>query len=332
MKSKVKILILLSYCAIFVFIGGIANGAKTIYRANFSQWPSVSSEHGYVGPQGSNYTLSAKSNTWMGPGRHLPITPLRDDFIMNINFKVVHKKDCSLSFTLSDAGQNYSRIAFYFDMWKSGKTTFSIYEQWVRNNFYVDNKTKIASRLQAPQNLASNAWTNVNTLSFRRVGNIVGFYCNNQLLKEFQAPKFDIRKVGVGIAFESRVMLTSMEAKTLAQKSDAPSQNCMGVNVGGYCWYQGAEDESCSEVCASHGGYHEATRYYAGSDGTNENCKAVLGAFGFSSGKFFETAQGGLGCFIIGGAPYRYRDKQHRTEASAKSVTPGRRRVCACQN
>ena len=332
MRSTVKILVLVSFCMIFVFIGGIASGAKTIYRANFSQWPSVNSEHGYVGPQGNYYTLSAKSNTWMGPGRHLPITPLRDDFIMNINFKVLHKKDCSLSFTLSDAGQNYSQIAFYFDMWKSGNTTFSIYEQWVRNNFYVNNKRQIAERLQAPQNFASNAWSNVNTLSFKRVGNQVDFYCNNQLLKEFQAPKFDIKKIGLGIAFESSVMLTSMEAKTLAQRSGAPGQNCTGVNVGGYCWYLGAEDQSCSEVCASHGGYHEATRFYAGSDGTNENCIQVLAAFGFSTGKFYKTAQGGLGCFIIGGAPYRYRDERNRTEASGKSMTPGRRRACACQN
>jgi hypothetical protein len=50
--------------------------------------------------------------------------------------------------------------------------------------------------------------------------------------------------------------------------------------VGGYCWYLSAHYRSCEQVCASYGGYHEATRTFAGSDGTDSNCWAVLSALG----------------------------------------------------
>ena len=59
-----------------------------------------------------------------------------------------------------------------------------------------------------------------------------------------------------------------------------PPTTCAGTWVGGYCWYFGAEGESCTEVCASHDGYHKATRTYAGSDGTDSNCYTVLSALG----------------------------------------------------
>jgi hypothetical protein len=108
--------------------------------------------------------------------------------------------------------------------------------------------------------------------------------------------------------------------------------DCMGDEVGGFCWYLGAENRSCTDVCASHGGYHEATRFFAGSDGSNDNCMAVLGALGYPSGQFSETLQGGIGCFaVISIETFRLRDTQPTT-ASATSGTPGRRRVCACQN
>lgn len=330
MRYRARILFIGVTCVILVLIGGIASGSKTIYKARFSEWPQVSSKHGYVGPQGDNYTLSATGNTWMGPGSYLPITPLKNDFILDISFQVLRKKNCSLSFTLSDAGNNYSQLYFGLDLWKSGSATFSVYENWVKNNFNVHTKRKIASRSPVPQNLATVVWTNVNTLSFKRDGNRVSIYCNNQLLEAFQAPKFEIKELGVGIAFESKVLLTSVVAKVPTSQGWIADQSCMGVKIGGYCWYYGGEDVSCNDVCESHGGYHEATRFFAGSDGSNANCKKVLRALGFSSGNFYETTQGGIGCFIIGGAPYRYRDRKP-TKASATSVTPGRRRVCACQ-
>jgi hypothetical protein len=50
-----------------------------------------------------------------------------------------------------------------------------------------------------------------------------------------------------------------------------------GVAVGGFCWFVGGTGADCNSTCAAQGRvYDEATRTYAGSDGTNANCEAVL--------------------------------------------------------
>jgi hypothetical protein len=113
-----------------------------------------------------------------------------------------------------------------------------------------------------------------------------------------------------------------------------PASTCSGTEVGGYCWYFGDENLSCNGVCASHGGYDDATRTYAGSDGSSNNCKSIITALNITQDDFFETTQGGLGCFAMkttSGNYYGYWDEQP-TAAEATYVTPGRQRICACQN
>lgn len=115
--------------------------------------------------------------------------------------------------------------------------------------------------------------------------------------------------------------------------NNQPADPCSGIEVGEFCWYLGAEDLSCDVVCADHGGYQLATRTYSGSDGSPENCRDLLGSLGLIVEDFYETTQGGIGCFAIqitSGNYYGYWDTQPTT-ASATSATPGRRRVCACQ-
>jgi len=58
---------------------------------------------------------------------------------------------------------------------------------------------------------------------------------------------------------------------------------CGGVEVAGACWYLGDQGAPCGVVCAGRGGYSEATRTIAGSDGTDQQCAAVLVALGAGS-------------------------------------------------
>jgi hypothetical protein len=106
-----------------------------------------------------------------------------------------------------------------------------------------------------------------------------------------------------------------------------------GVNVGGYLWYLAKSPDSCETVCASHGGYHEATRTYAGSDGTNENCAAVLTALGAphdADGVILAIDFGGLGCHYAADVNrYQWVRSTATTTASAGGW-PGRGRACAC--
>lgn len=105
-----------------------------------------------------------------------------------------------------------------------------------------------------------------------------------------------------------------------------------GLAMGGYCWYFGESNQSCTAVCSSRGGYHEATRDYAGSGaGTDANCQALIDAFiGGLGGSVSATSCGfgaGFGCVFGGGA---VRCTSPQTTANASSS--GAHRICACQN
>lgn len=112
-----------------------------------------------------------------------------------------------------------------------------------------------------------------------------------------------------------------------------------GVEVGGNCWYA-AENQSCSDVCASRGGCNlAATRDYAGSGGTDANCKSVLDALSLGSGNVLAISSpsdvpyaSGGGCSYLQTAfhdDYRIRQYGPTTcEATASMSTTTR--ACAC--
>ncbi len=188
--------------------------SRIVYEAPFSTWPKVENQYGYVGPEGSYYIMEAKSNTWMGPGRFLPIpTPLDRDFKMDISFQVIYKEDCSLNINLSDAGQDYSQMDFFFDIWQSTAPTFSIYENGVQKDFYVDIRRRFAERTPVRQNLSYVDWGKGNTLSIKREGNNVSFLLNENSLHSFLLPAFPVRKLGLGISFKSRILIRSVTAR-----------------------------------------------------------------------------------------------------------------------
>jgi hypothetical protein len=129
------------------------------------------------------------------------------------------------------------------------------------------------------------------------------------------------------------------------EESDTPIvpevDPCAGTSVGGACWYYGDIGESCEVVCALYGGYDEATRTYAGSDGTDSNCSQVLDALGAlpdTDGQLTTYTEGqGLGChvWVIALGTEGVRAQWYRSLASttpeAASADPWVRRACACQ-
>lgn len=211
--------ILVLYC-FFLFLvpqyapaQDFAGKSKIVYEAQFLTWPKVKNEHGYVGAEDSHYIMEATSNTWMGPGAYLPITLLNGDFIIDISFKVIYRENCSLNITLSDAGRDYSQLDFFFDIWQSSAPTFSIYENSVQNDFYVNITRRFAERTPVKQNLSLVDWTKANTLSIKRENNNVSFYLNGSKLHSFLSPTFPVRKLGLGISFKSRILLASVKAR-----------------------------------------------------------------------------------------------------------------------
>ena len=116
--------------------------------------------------------------------------------------------------------------------------------------------------------------------------------------------------------------------------------------VGGHCWYFGSNNQSCDTVCSTHGGYSSATQTYAGSDGSDGNCDAVLIALGQTqpscSGPENRTGLAvGCGvdyeasdaCITSGSRRYvRYTSPDTSGSGSSASSSLYIRRACACNN
>ena len=104
-----------------------------------------------------------------------------------------------------------------------------------------------------------------------------------------------------------------------------------GSAVGGYCWYLGAYQATCTATCASRGGDNAATINYTGTSGSAANCQTVMSAIASTSGGTTDTPIGaGVGCYTFGTSgsqPYR-----GTAVATTYAAYTNVYRACACNN
>lgn len=114
-----------------------------------------------------------------------------------------------------------------------------------------------------------------------------------------------------------------------------PDTGCTGAEVGGACWFLGIGLD-CNQVCSFEGlAYSEATRTFAGSDGTAAACEAVLEAVGAPSFPPVEDADcepagiPGIGCAVLLEFGLSVRCLTPPTVGDAGHFDVAR--VCACE-
>ena len=106
------------------------------------------------------------------------------------------------------------------------------------------------------------------------------------------------------------IVFSSVSCDLLFNGNEDDDQEEVGIEVGGALWYLADDGASCDDTCASHGGYNEATRTYAGvideadvTVGVNiNNCDAVLNALAGTDGAGsieFDGPDIGAGCFLF---------------------------------
>jgi len=105
---------------------------------------------------------------------------------------------------------------------------------------------------------------------------------------------------------------------------DCASTSTAGFN--GNCWYMGTAGQSCTTVCSTHGGYHTATRDFAGSNGTNANCTTLLNHFGYNG--TVATNANARGCSVRNKVIDTRRRGTNPTDPDA--VDANYDRACAC--
>jgi hypothetical protein len=120
-------------------------------------------------------------------------------------------------------------------------------------------------------------------------------------------------------------------AAALGGSLPAHAATCQaGVDVGGACWFLGETGQSCTEVCDGVGfPYDEATRTYAGSEGTDEHCEQVLAALGALGAPPFpiDCSPDGLGCVRESGS----QDSFRCTDPTTADAGDSGMRACACR-
>jgi hypothetical protein len=106
------------------------------------------------------------------------------------------------------------------------------------------------------------------------------------------------------------------------------------LSYEGSCWLLGALGSDCDAACATLGlTYDTATMTIAGSAGTNDDCLALLYAFGAPGGDLDNA--GGLctdapaGCMVL--PEFGWRSRCGTPATTSTYSHPDARRVCACQ-
>lgn len=112
---------------------------------------------------------------------------------------------------------------------------------------------------------------------------------------------------------------------------------CGGKSVGGYCWYLGAQNESCDTVCATRGGNTMGTIQYTGSAGTDDNCIVVLNAVGAKTATFSPNgnplemkARMGCGLFSMSMSGSIWRGRYYGATTTFADYEYETNRVCSC--
>ncbi len=93
---------------------------------------------------------------------------------------------------------------------------------------------------------------------------------------EYNSPAFPGYSAQINYRFSTKSFISLEYASITSPKVrvDGDSANLQRMESG-HCWYLGAVFDDWDNMCINHGGYSDATRSYAGSDGTNPQCADV---------------------------------------------------------
>lgn len=91
------------------------------------------------------------------------------------------------------------------------------------------------------------------------------------------------------------------DAEVDVETEPEPGCSTDGALLWGICWYLGAPGQSCTEVCASHGGYSDSTPEHVGVEsqgGSPEECGQIFTALGYTRtvNEGYRDDGRGLGC------------------------------------
>jgi hypothetical protein len=189
-------------------------GSRPVYDAEFSKWPTSTTEHGTAGPSQGEYVLQPLSNTWVGPGRMIDLLPLEGDFVFDVHFRMAERDpSSSLQLEWFGSGNAASSISFFLEVWSDNNATYSLQTGTLKDNFYAGLDKEIASRVLLPASVIGSDWSRGNKITLRRKGGTAYLFVNDTYIVSFAVPVFVVSRLSVGGAFKSKISLSSIQAR-----------------------------------------------------------------------------------------------------------------------
>ena len=195
-------------------------GSTRNYTADFSQWNVAQNEYGVVSLGfGNSYVLQPNSNTWIGSNTQPVVPGLTGDFVLDVRFKIEEPNPSSaLSLKLTGDGNDAESIDVYFDFWGPGNVDYSLSKGRVRSGGglavpHAITEETIAERVKAPAGILNHDWAQGGKLTLKREGLEMQFFINDVFVRRFQVSTFQVAKTSIGVAFASKVTITSIEGR-----------------------------------------------------------------------------------------------------------------------
>lgn len=201
-------------------ISDFPGGSRRVYSADFSEWQTRNSEHGSVTLGfGNSYVLQPSSNTWIGGRPNYNIPAIEEDFVIDLRFRIEERNpSSSLRINFTGGGTDAESVVIHFTIWNDNNVVYSLTKDRVRSGEGLSvphriTEEKIAEREQLPLATEAHDWSQGSKLSLKREGGKMQFFVNDIFIKEFSVSRFPIEKTSIGAAWESKIMITSLEAR-----------------------------------------------------------------------------------------------------------------------
>jgi hypothetical protein len=193
-------------------------GSRPAWNAAFSQWPAVTNEHGSVGHAQGSYVLRPTSNTWIGPGQHMPVTPLDADFVFDASFRITERQseETALQLMLVGAGEQADYVNLYLMIGAPGTARYTLERGWIKDRFYVTRDQTFADGELLEPALAGHDWSQSGKLTLKRERGEMQLFVNDVFVRRFPVPLFTVTSVGVGAAWPAVVTLGALAARVPA--------------------------------------------------------------------------------------------------------------------
>jgi hypothetical protein len=203
----------------FAIVGGAEapelESHEAAYTASFSTWPTVVNANGSARPENGAYALDARSSTPIGPGRLLPITALEGDFVLDTVFETATFSGYSLRVAVAESETSGRQLSVSIDVWQSGEVTYSVVEERRTSSSNTQVVDAICENVPADLHWDSLSSEEKTVLTIKRDGGRIYLYIDGQILNAFFSSAFAVRWLGIDMAYGSKVLITTVEARGL---------------------------------------------------------------------------------------------------------------------